>query len=578
MVAEPNNQYKWCLQEFDNEGKQIEYDLTPYPWPLHFTIKKIHYTCGIESDDPNCYRVEKTSKKSGSDAEILLENIENVDEISAKLIPTQFNGARTRYSIIGKSQTINDIQLNIKKSNKDECFITVGSASRTKDIFGKRAFNAFISIHIELSGDKFNHIPKVINSGDIDQAYLKLSGVNGVYSYCSPQFPESSPRTIKILPYHNCDQEFAVQKDTEITLPQLGEVRGVQLRLTCKHRKMSNVQNETSSENFAWAKEQAEAAIRRVSEEREMIDTDAEDGINTISYVFNEERADFLRHSLKYELMNQMFYEAASHAADNDLGPDWLDDLSDKICLFFNVLESAFQRDEWPDCEKDPVALTGSYKRSWQLWQHPQIIFSEIKKGEIPYINSSSLMEAVAKYLDLPVRNRRIDRMLVDACIASEMVAFAKEKLYLPVFLKETNASFFTTSHPFWQFVQGQLLSFAIIVAAPIALLIGAVNLLNLTANWPFLAGLGFFGLWSVLFLLDLIDLPRSWAAYARGKQKVRELLDEMHTVYMEVGNGTVVSARHIRERLNRAIDRGVVWPSEVFPLLDDIIDRGGMM
>jgi len=45
-----------------------------------------------------------------------------------------------------------------------------------------------------------------------------------------------------------------------------------------------------------------------------------------------------------------------------------------------------------------------------------------------------------------------------------------------------------------------------------------------------------------------------------------------------EIGSGTVVSARHIRERLDKTTDQGAVWPSEVFALLDDIIERGGVM
>ena len=41
--------------------------------------------------------------------------------------------------------------------------------------------------------------------------------------------------------------------------------------------------------------------------------------------------------------------------------------------------------------------------------------------------------------------------------------------------------------------------------------------------------------------------------------------------------SGNVVSAKHILERLNKTSEDGAIWPSEVFALLDDIIDRDGI-
>jgi hypothetical protein len=97
-------------------------------------------------------------------------------------------------------------------------------------------------------------------------------------------------------------------------------------------------------------------------------------------------------------------------------------------------------------------------------------------------------------------------------------------------------------------------------------------------ASWPFFTGLGFAGLWALFFVIGLFAFPSIWISETRRKQKVGELLMAMHTVYTEIGDGAVVSARHIRERLDKTTDQGAVWPSEIFPLLDDIIDRGGVM
>ena len=50
----------------------------------------------------------------------------------------------------------------------------------------------------------------------------------------------------------------------------------------------------------------------------------------------------------------------------------------------------------------------------------------------MPYIDRSSLADAVESYLKLPIRNRSIDRMLVDALVAAEVIAYAKETLHVP--------------------------------------------------------------------------------------------------------------------------------------------------
>jgi hypothetical protein len=67
---------------------------------------------------------------------------------------------------------------------------------------------------------------------------------------------------------------------------------------------------------------------------------------------------------------------------------------------------------------------------------------------------------------------------------------------------------------------------------------------------------------------------PGIWLSDRRNRRKVIHLLDTMNSVYTEIGGGSVVSAKHIRERLTSTTDKGVIWPSEVFPLLDDIIAR----
>ena len=108
-------------------------------------------------------------------------------------------------------------------------------------------------------------------------------------------------------------------------------------------------------------------------------------------------------------------------------------------------------------------------------------------------------------------------------------------------------------------------------------MLFTAIELFDLKGNWPFFLGYGFFGLWVLLSLIGLSSLPGFWSVVTLQKRNASELLQTLDNVYNEIGAGRILSARHIRERLYSTADQGVVWPAEVFPLLDDIIDRGGV-
>ena len=488
----------------------------------------------------------------------------------AELVPAQ---GEPSYSMVGTSREISDIRMTIEKAEKDGCDVW-GALRYTIDYdFQVRTTEDVIEVHLYLASEKFDDLARMVNSGGAEEASLRLSGVRGFYSGWSP---EASTDFIKVLTGSKESLKVEAPDDAGIDLlPRLGRVGQFQFQLNYNHRLKSKEREQTNSANFEWAKERVEAGVRSASKD---FDTDAEDDDTATSYTFNEERAQTLRRTPKYKLLNQMLREASSYAANNNMEPDELDDLSYKIDSFFTDLEYGNQKDRWHDYENDPEALTDFYNRTWQLWQHHRIEFDEIKKGEVPHITRSSLTEAVASYLDLPIRNRSIDRMLVDALVAAEVIAFADEMLNVPSFLRDLSASPFVKSHPLWRFIKGQFLSLVMIVAIPIGGLVGVVNLFDLTGDWPFFTGLGFAGLWALFFVIGLFAFPSFWISETRRKRKVSELLVAMRTVYTEIGDGAVVSARHIRERLDKTTDQGAVWPSEIFPLLDDIIDRGGVM
>ena len=112
----------------------------------------------------------------------------------------------------------------------------------------------------------------------------------------------------------------------------------------------------------------------------------------------------------------------------------------------------------------------------------------------------------------------------------------------------------------------------------PIFLLFVAVTQLELKESWALIIGIIFSGIWALILLQGIFALPADWISDAKQKNRVSELLSSMEIVRKEIKNDSVVSARHIRERLYKTTEKGAIWPSEVFVLLDDIIKRNGTL
>lgn len=563
--TEYSSLYSWCLQEFNGDDEQVGSDLIPCVWSLEFDVTNLHYAYSLmhENTDPNRFDEDEQEVKRDRPA----KEFQSSEVLSGSLVPTERRYRRASYSMVGTDREITDITFRIVKADADSCKIW-GSVSYTFELdFLDEITDDCLVIQLRLTAEKFDDIARMINKGAINEGKLRLGGVQGFYSDWSPGI---STDFIKVLTRSIDDHKVEIPQGAEINLPRLGAVEDFHFMLSNNHQLASG--DEDNPVDDGWAKRWTEAGVPSVS-----ADYDAEED-NTRTSELNEERAGSLRRTLKYELLLQMLREASSHGAKNNLDPDALDELAGEISDFFAGLEYTFEKHSFDDHVSDPPVLTGRYVRRWNLWHHLEIRFDKIKKGEVPYIDRESLTAAVAQYLDLPIRNRRVDRILVDALVAAEVIAFSNQMLNVRTFLRGFPTSPFANSHPLWRFIKGQFSSLIVVAAIPIGLLIGAVNLFEIRSQWPLFVGLGSVGLWALFFLSGLIALPSFWISDTKLRGKVGELINAMNTVYTEIGTGTVVSARHIRERLDKTTNQGAVWPPEVFALLDDIIDRNGVM
>ena len=573
--TEYKNLYEWCLQEFDNEGKQVGRDLIPYEYFADFKVTNLRYELSLEHRDQDRNWLSDSFENDEIKEQHL--EVESSEVIHADLVPAEYLFVTPSYSMIGTNRKVDRILLKIYKAEKAYCKV-FGFISYSSEVdFHDVREDDFLQVSLGVSPDNFNELARIINSNVVSEASLRLSNVMGFYSQWSPRV---STNSIKILTSHKDDLMIHGLEDAAVEPPRLGTVEKFSFHLGNSCRLEAEGHSETSSVYSEWAKQQTEDCVKQVCEDSNGLDgEEAEDGHETPPHTFNEERARRLRHTRKYKLLSEMFVEASTYAEAKNLESYELSDLSDRVTSLLSDLEDSFNND-W-ETPKDDPELAEYYVRRWDLWegQGQDIQLEKIAGGEAPYIDRDTLNQSVANYVALPIRSQGIERMLVDALVAMEVIAYGDEMLnakhHANYNKHSATTSPFFTAHPLKDFLVATLVTFVIVALIPIAVLFGIAVLFDANGGWLYVASLGFSGLWVLLAFASLLGLPAALTARSRLKRETSELLAAMSFVHTAITSGVVVSARHIRERLEKTSDQGAVWPAEIFVLLDDIVDRG---
>jgi hypothetical protein len=247
---------------------------------------------------------------------------------------------------------------------------------------------------------------------------------------------------------------------------------------------------------------------------------EARDGAYLHWFGISEDDCKFVGYSEVYHSLiaiNRAAFEAAKR-------PDGTLDEGRYISLQYDgtsVIQSIWSNLRWP---KDKERKGKS--KQW-LWSH--------RESNFPEFNRTGIEPAVGEYLALPYRVPKIDRLLVDLLLAMEMAAYTKE-------------------------ARGRLISLLVN-----ALFLG-LGALAWWHEWP-LAG-GITALVSIVWML----FPLQFLIRAKT------LIEQMHRCYEALSSDGPISARHVRDLLARATEKGVVWPAPIYPLLDDVIARGGVL
>lgn len=180
---------------------------------------------------------------------------------------------------------------------------------------------------------------------------------------------------------------------------------------------------------------------------------------------------------------------------------------------------------------------TGTDESKWLHWRNHYRHARLGKKWGEPHLSSELLSDAAAIYLSGALRVPRMDRALIDALIAQETFAFIDQKAGRG----------------------GMFAQFGCFAIAGAAVIVW--QLLFSTVDWHRVTiGIGIY----VAVLGLLYFWPR------RGLLKLhRAMRDTYHLL-----SGSVVSLPEVRRSVERARESGVVWPPELYAVLDDVEAR----
>ncbi len=183
--------------------------------------------------------------------------------------------------------------------------------------------------------------------------------------------------------------------------------------------------------------------------------------------------------------------------------------------------------------------LEATNESSWDAekldaWRHRDFIpVPRTKKRLEPYIMRQETENAIAEYLAGRVRTDQFDRMFLDAGIAAEMFAYMDEPI--------ARAGTFSS----WGYLSNLALSGFLLWIAD--------------------------GAWWAIAIAFLFVTGPIWAPLIDKRAKTtRRILQSMAAAYRTLG-GPVSSVREIRRELEAARDAGVVWPTPLWVLLEDI-------
>ena len=225
-----NEPYKWCLKEFDSDGKEVGKPLIPNGDTISFVASKFKYHCKVATQRHGplyrymaYYMDPVVGVQDDNDLEDWpVEEFQLYEHIEGTLTPSGNKQRGQSFSFLGTNREIELFDLIIEKTEEERC-LTRGLLAYTER--GKTEPDR-LQVHICLKSEKFNFIKDLIHSKKIDSATLLLHGVEGLYG------TTSDSKYASFLPMKLLEDEEIVEnseKDQD-KLTSLGRIFEFELR------------------------------------------------------------------------------------------------------------------------------------------------------------------------------------------------------------------------------------------------------------------------------------------------------------------------------------------------------------
>lgn len=191
------------------------------------------------------------------------------------------------------------------------------------------------------------------------------------------------------------------------------------------------------------------------------------------------------------------------------------------------------------------------------------------------------LSAGVGRYVNGRFKSADIDRLLLQALTHVEIVAYIDEMIWKNVLTgtsKLQDASPPSILGAVWRVSKLIFLVWLIsigIVALPLLVPVLSQDLMLLIGFG--IAGVGTIAL-LYLGLLGVAGLMKERPHKRRLQQSILDMIDRMYRFYMEFRGAGPFSLSHFKKRVNDLADTGVVWPSGLFVLIEDMEERGVRM
>jgi hypothetical protein len=248
-----NSLYKWSLCEKNSEGSQIGSDVIPFNYNIYFSVSNLNIRTNFNNDQS--VSIEKINPHVQIRGELISGIVQNNHTITNVV----------EYSILGVNRKINSFEFTIQQTEfdteSDNCKLFTQIAHEYEVSFRYTQVPDSLIFEVRLNQNRFQKLLKLIQSDNIDNIHLLVSGVEGFYSDWSPSI---FPHAIKVLS-DNDKQIIHNSQECKVIPKRTGVVH--EFSISCNSSR--TYFTDESVDNAMWekAKKEEEKWVSQQSEE-----------------------------------------------------------------------------------------------------------------------------------------------------------------------------------------------------------------------------------------------------------------------------------------------------------------------